>query len=285
MGIRDWFRSRAGSEAKSRDRAGGLPDEHRELLTGWMAAMESGELRPPVDIHDREAWNRYWETHLETGVIEQSFNDMMSSDPELVDLLNRRGARTILCAGAGLSLEPIALALHGFDVTALDISDVPRSVFRTRIVEGSDSISRLPGLTAKADQSIGFAADEPIDPEACPPMHRSDGCPPRGGGSLAYVTGDLMDPEICPGPFDVVIERRTLQLFPREEQHAALDRLAARLGPRAFLISQQHRGNWRPGQPRQHYGSGWLDVSGFASESAGNAVDGARVARLRVTTG
>jgi len=44
---------------------------------------------------------------------------MMSSDPTLPALLSRRGARTVLCAGNGLSIEPIALALLGFRVTVL----------------------------------------------------------------------------------------------------------------------------------------------------------------------
>jgi len=35
-----------------------------------------------------------------------------------------------------------------------------------------------------------------------------------------------MDPAICPGPFDVIVERRTLQLFPSGERGAAVARLS-----------------------------------------------------------
>ena len=31
-----------------------------------------------------------------------------------------------------------------------------------------------------------------------------------------------MDPLMCPGPFDMIIERKTLQLFPEDERAAAL---------------------------------------------------------------
>jgi hypothetical protein len=66
---------------------------------------------------------------------------------------------------------------------------------------------------------------------------------PLLGGSIAGVIGDLIDPAVCPGPFDVVIERRTVQLFrDDEEKHAAMDRLAARLGDRGLLVGHQHSG-------------------------------------------
>ena len=185
----------------------------------------------------------------------------------------------------GLSSESLALALHGFDVTALDISDVPYLAFRASIRDPTHPIRRLPIQTVQEDDTVIFLPDQVIDPELCPPIHRSEGHPPRGGGSLSHSTGDLIDPEVCPGPYDVLIERRTVQLFPAAEQQAALDRLAARLGPRALFISHQHSGSWRPGEPRRHYASDWLKESDFTPEGASDAVGTARVARLWLSTG
>ena len=224
----------------------------------WLAAMESGRLNVPRDVHDGEAWDGYWRAHIEVGPMEQGFSDMMSNDPRLIPFLDQRDVRTILCVGNGLSSEALALAIHGFNVTVLDISAIPR---------------------------WRFDPDARIDPESYPPMHRTEARPPRGGGSLTSVTGDLMDADLCPGPFDVVIERRTVQLFPPAEQSAALDRLAARLAPGGLFVSHQHHGGWRPDQPRQHYASTWATEHGFTLDGASGADGGGRVARLVYTTG
>ncbi|MBK5256311.1 MAG: hypothetical protein JJE39_09795 [Vicinamibacteria bacterium] len=254
-------------------------------MTAWLAAMESGELMIPSDVHDREAWNGYWHKQIAMGPIEQGFNDAMSSDPTLVALLHRRGARKILCAGIGLSSESLALALHGFDVTSLDISDVPGLAFHAGIGDPAHPFSRLPIQTVKDDGTVIFLADQVIDPDLCPRIHGSEEYPSRGGGSLSHSTGDLVDPEVCPGPYDVLIERRTVQLFPEAEHEAALNGLAARLGPRALFISHQHLGSWRPGQPRRHFASDWLEASDFTPEGASEVGDTARVARLQFSTG
>ncbi len=262
-----------------------MSPEPRQRLDGWLAAMEAGDLRTPDDVHDAQAWNRYWRQQIDVGPIEQGFNDMMSSDRRLVAFLRQRGVTTILCAGAGLSTEPLALALAGFEVTALDISDIPRAAIASQILNGTHPVSRIPGVTVTADRAtVAMPSGTFIDQQLCPPIHRSED-PPRGGGSLSYVIGDLSDPAICPGAFDAVIERRTVQLFPRNEQHSALNRLAARLGPRGFLLSHQHWGNWKPNQPRRHYASDWLTASDFVAENASSASDTARLARLLLTTG
>ena len=94
----------------------------KEQAESWLAALEAGRLDPPRDPHDRGAWDEYWKNQLKVGALEQGLSDQMSSDTALPRLLAVRGARTILCAGNGLSMEAISLALLGFDVTALDIS-------------------------------------------------------------------------------------------------------------------------------------------------------------------
>lgn len=280
MSIRDWFRSRTTPRADSEAKP--LTSD-RDRAAAWLAAMESGELHIPRDVHDAAAWNRYWEKNLVVGAMDQGFNDHMSSDPTLLPLLHRRGVRTILCAGAGLSGEPLALFLHGFDVTALDISSVPRAAFRRHVTEGP--LSRLPGIAHKDDGSVVLPADQTIDASMCPPIHRATGYAPRGGGSLSYVTGDLLDADVCCDIFDAAIERRTVQLFPDAERNLALDRLAARLASRALLVSHQHRGDWKPGKPREHFASEWLDRSSFVSYRETAAATALRVARLVFTTG
>jgi hypothetical protein len=91
-----------------------------------------------------------------------------------------------------------------------------------------------------------------IDSERCPRIHRNDNVSHRGGGSLSFVTGDLMNADLCRGPFDVVVERRTVQLFPEPERIGALQQLVTRLGRRGVFVSQQHFGWWKAGQPINH---------------------------------
>jgi hypothetical protein len=95
-------------------------------------------------------------------------------------------------------------------------------------------------------------------------MHLPEGQRYTGqGGSLSLVTGDLTETLICPGPYDVVIERRTLQLFPAGEQIGALEKLVARLSEKGTFVSQVHSGCWRPGESRAHFAETWLISNGF----------------------
>ena len=120
-------------------------------------------------------------------------------------------------------------------MTALDISSVPAELMSRR----------------------------PIDAEPLANMHGTLPAALQPGGTFTCITGDLMDPSVCPGPFDVVIERRTVQLMPEHEQRGAFDRLVSRLVPNGVFVSQQHAGGWRPGEPRDHYAAAWLTVHGF----------------------
>ena len=239
----------------------------RTLAEAWLAAAAAGKLTPPADVHSSAAWDEYWRNQLKVGAVDQGFADFMSSDTRLPPLFARRSARTILCAGNGLSNEALALTLLGFNVTALDISAVPGQLFAAMLRDASRPIHRVPGFSERDDGSVVFSAASSIDPELCPPIYRSADYPPRGGGSLVYATGDLMDPQVCPGPFDVVIERRTLQLFPNTERLVALERLVARLSNRGVFVSQQHVGCWKPGDDRTHYAESWLASRGFVIAS------------------
>lgn len=253
----------ATSNAHTSD-AGSLSSLSKEQAETWLAAFEEGRLDPPRDPHNRGAWDEYWKNQLKVGALEQGLSDQMASDTELPKLLAGRGAQTILCAGNGLSVEAISLALLGFDVTALDISTVPAAMFAAMLRDAEHPLRRIPGVRLLDDGSVTFDPGSSIDPESYPLMHRSADYPARGGGSLSFVSGDLVDPEVCTGPFDVVIERRTLQLFSKAERLAALDRLVSRLSNRGVFVSQEHRGRWKPGQDRTHFAKAWLASQGFA---------------------
>ena len=217
--------------------ANSLSSLSKEQAEAWLAALEAGRLDPPRDPHDRGAWDEYWKNQLKVGALEQGFSDQMSSDTALPGLLAGRGARTILCAGNGLSMEAISLALLGFDVTALDISTVPAAVFAAMLRDAEHPLSRIAGSRLRDDGSVSFDAGGSIDPESYPPMHRSADYPARGGGSLSFASGDLVDPEVCPGAFDVVIERKTVQWFANHERAAALSALSARLSEVGIFLS------------------------------------------------
>lgn len=277
----------ASSSAHTSD-ANSLSSPSKQQAEAWLAALEAGRLDPPRDPHDRGAWDEYWKNQLKVGALEQGISDQMSSDTALPGLLAGRGARTILCAGNGLSMEAISLALLGFDVTALDISTVPAVVFAALLRDEEHPLRRIARFRLRDDGSVTFDAGGSIDPELYPPMHGSADYPVRDGGSLSFVSGDLTDPEVCPGPFDVVIERRTLQLFPEAEQLAMLDRLVARLSDRAVFVSQEHRGSWKPDDDRTHYAKAWLATRGFVMHPdtvARQSGVAARLACLTFSTG
>lgn len=284
--LRELFRRSPRPEAEPLTEGDGGSAFGRAEAAAWLAAMESGKLAIPHDVHDAQAWDRYWSAQIEVGgMIEQGFSDMMSSDAQFIPELAQRGVRTILCAGNGLSTEPLVLALHGFKVTTLDLSTIPRAFVAAIIANPGHLFHGVPGFTVRGDAAFSFESDCPIDPGVCPQMHRTEGHPPTGGGSLAAVTGDLTNTDICPGPFDAVIERRTVQLFNGDERPAALGRLVARLGPRGMFVSQQHVGCWKPQEPREHFGNHWLRKQGFVARGSPEADSAARVAWLVFTTG
>ena len=223
---------------------------------------------------------------LEFGSMEIGFGDMMASSPELVELLKRRGVRSVLCVGNGMSCEALSLALFGFDVTALDLSSIPASTFGGAFRDADHPLPRACALVVRDDGLVTFGTAA-IDPEACPRIHCADGQAPTGGGTLRFVTGDVLDASTCPGPFDVVIERRTLQLLGPDDQQQGLAMMEARLASRGMVVSHQHNGGWRPDEPRTHFAAAWADGRGYL-RWRGNSSDGdqaPRLAHLYYTTG
>jgi hypothetical protein len=210
---------------------------------------------PPDEVHAGEPWDRYWSGQIEHG-LGPHLQDMFCDDDALLDAMEVRGLKTVLCVGSGISQEPHALAAAGLDVTALDISAFAM---------------RFASETALTDGEGGRFFN----------WNRT-----RPGGTVRCAVGSLLDPEACPGPFDVVIERKTLQLFPESERAAALSAVTARLSERGILLTHCHDGCWRPPATPRHVIEPLLGPAGFHILRYGSSVpsDG-RVAMVVMSTG
>jgi hypothetical protein len=178
-------------------------------------------LHPPSDLGNPEAWDRYWRDQASHRLTPPLF-DMFCFDTELVELMNSRSMTSVLCAGNGVSQEPRALAAAGFRVVALDLSP-------------------LAAQLATAWHAQPVELERIVEAR----LHRP-------GGTVEYATGNILDPTAYPGPFDVIIERRTLQLFPPQQRVRALGALAARLAADGVLVSHCHDRGWRPGAKSFH---------------------------------
>lgn len=260
-------------------------EERQARAAAWVEAYKAGLLHPPANVRDAAGWDTYWRNHLKFGMEEQALMDHMASDKSLPPFLDGRGARTILCVGNGFSYEAISLAILGFEVTALDISRVPMEVIEATLRDPQHPLRQMVGFSLREDGA--WTLEKAVDPALGAPLHKSSGFPPRAGGSLILATGDLMDPEICRGPFDVVIERRTVQLF-RDGAQEALDHLTRRLATPGTFVSHNHDGGWRPGKPRVHHAEEWLRSHGFefpTTREGQEVAHAPRVARLVYTSG
>jgi SAM-dependent methyltransferase len=179
--------------------------------------VETGE--QGMDTPDAEFWDQWWQDRVSRGHAETfpllpaplvEFRgrvfDVANSDALLAIVMAEHGLRTVLCAGNGVSQEPRALAEVGLDVTALDISPVA-----TRFAE-----------TFQDPRGLPFFGVSQMS---------------RPGGRVQFVVGDLLDPAVCPGPFDVVIERRTVQVLAEHLRGDALSALSRRLGEPGIFLS------------------------------------------------
>lgn len=249
-----WFRAwwKGENEEPQQDSE---PQSHSDALARLLADDDLSWLDPPRDIHAVEAWNKYWYDQTRHGLGPGLF-DLFCPEEELILVMRRRGLTTVLCAGNGISQEPRALAAAGLHVTALDSSSVAIDI-------------------AKACRLDPAGLQHFFAPELCGP-----------GGTVDFVVGDLRDPSVCPGPFDVVIERRTLQLFPPNECGQALDALAHRLRADGILVSHCHNGGWRPGQARRHLFENVFAEKGWVIEEGDHSFEPeGRVAWLSLSTG
>ena len=231
------------------------PEDDAELSREEPSIEEIFErLSPPENPLDPDAWDRYWRDQFELGTYK--FCDMFVEDRRLIEALRARGGNRVLCIGNGISLEPHALAAAGFAVEALDLSQ-----FAT--LAASSARPKPEAL----DQIVGAQRGE--------------------GGSVRFITGDLFDPKTCPGPFDAVIERRTVQLYDGERRVQAFEGLLDRLSVNGLFLSHWHNGRWRPPAPRTHGAEGWFEQRGDIEVDKGRKTTPSqgRVAWLQLTTG
>lgn len=212
-------------------------------------------LDPPTDPLDAAAWDRYWVLQVTHGLGPALF-DMFCDDRNLLRVMTCEGMKSILCAGSGISQEPRALAEAGFEVVALDFSAQAMEIAR--------------GFDFPAEGFQYF----------CEPDMR------RPGGHVDFVVGDILDSAVCPGPFDVIIERRTAQIFLSHDIGALLGALAMRLTPDGVFFSHSHDGAWKPPAKRRHFTKPWFEQNGWTiwDGSPGRKPAG-RVAWLFTSTG
>jgi SAM-dependent methyltransferase len=208
-------------------------------------------MTPPRTLVNSAAWDQYWRDQFTHEVAD--WVHVFCDDGALVDLMRANGLRTVLCVGSGISHEPRALARAGFAVTALDLS--PFALEVAKRATPSDEI--LAGL-------IG-------------------GRSPAPNGQVEFVVGDLCNAALCPGPYDVVIERKTLQLYPDEQLPAAAKAVADRLASRGVFFSHCHDGGGRKGEGR-HRVKPWFVAEGWKFRSGETPLQG-QVAWVFTTTG
>ena len=206
----------------------------------------------PISLVDPDPWDRFWYERIRHGF--GDFVHLFCDDGELVDTMRANGLNTVLCIGNGISQEPRALAWAGFDVTALDLSPYATEV-ASKVTPPDEFLAKLVG-----------------------------GRPGGLNGRLQFVTGNLCDAECCPGPYDVVIDRLTLQLFSDEYKPKTLQTVANRLAPRGIFFSQSHNGGWKPPEPCIHANEWWFRAEGWPIWRSGGQLT-TRVAWLLTTTG
>jgi hypothetical protein len=194
---------------------------HAEELCSKQDAR--GVLKSHDEMQDARFWDAWWDDCISKGragsfmfpMIEAplvkhagKYYDVANSNELLIGVMVQYGLRKVLCAGSGISQEPRALAQAGFDVTALDLS---------------------PKALAVASAFEPHADD----------LHRFHFCGgmQRPGGQLNFVVGSILDMTVCPGPFDVIIERRTISRFREQDRSTALQALAERLGKVGIFFS------------------------------------------------
>jgi hypothetical protein len=196
-------------------------------------------LCPPADPLDVAGWDQYWLRHVEDG-IGPPLLDMFCDDSILIEVMRDQGMKSILCAGNGISQEPKALAAAGMEVVALDISP----------------------LAVEIAKSYEFPSEAV--------SHYYEAGLQRPGGKVEFVTGDILDFTVCPGPFDVIIERLTVQNYFTHDMGSVLNILAKRLSEDGIFISHCHDGAWKPPAKPRHYTESWFREAGWAIWSGGS---------------
>jgi hypothetical protein len=159
---------------------------------------------------------------------------MFCDDSDLIKAIQDHGMKSVLCVGNGISQEPKALAAAGLEVAALDFSP----------------------------QAVEIARSYPFPAEAI--SHYFEPQLQKPGGKVEFIIGDLLDPAICPGPFDVIIERLTVQNYFQHDMGAVLNALVNRLTEDGIFFSHCHDGGWKPPASPRHYTEPWFEENGWS---------------------
>ena len=252
-GRHDPYAARQGSDDPRAPRYGrddpyAPRDSRGEPLAG---RYETPPQRPRRSMTDAAAWDEFWTEQMQSG--RATFVDLFCRNGRLIDAMRANRLKTILCVGSGISQEPKALALAGFDVTALDISPLAIKVAQKWNVPEKILLTITEGRQAPRTRRVRF------------------------------IAGDLLDTTVCPGPFDVVLERKTLQLYSDEDRPAAMRALAGRLATPGIFFSHSHR-NHRPGAPSQNYPCDWFNAERWPRWQVGTPLE-TRVAWLFSSSG
>jgi len=149
----------------------------------------------PLDPSNEQGWDCFWESMIPQKMGDEIFDYLGGADTlrSWAAILKARGCNTILFAGNGISLEPLIFADMGFVVTVLDIS-AKANRFLTNL---SDCIGSNRELFERQIELLGLS--EQSIQNLIP--------------SVKIVTGDIYQTTCCPGPFDIMITRRTLQCY------------------------------------------------------------------------
>jgi len=206
-----------------------------------------GDVRNHNEMQDARFWDAWWDDciskgeagrfmfpMLEAPLVKHAggYYDVANSNALRMDVMAQFGLRKILCAGSGISQEPRALAQAGFDVTALDLS--PKALAVASAFE------------PRADDRLSFC-----------------GGVQRPGGQLNFVVGSILDLTVCPGPFDVIIERRTISRFREQDRSTALQALAERLGKVGIFLSHCND-SYRKSEKWFHASEAWFREQNWA---------------------
>src|SRR5262245_16606264 len=213
MGLLGWLRRK---RAPSRE-----PDDAEQDDPTQQSTLDADEdwswLHTPANPLEVSGWDRYWMEREKRNWQDPGLSFIMI--PPIAVFAQRNGLRTVLCVGNGILMEPLVLAAAGLHVRAMDVSQVATT------------------------WAVRLSREQPTAEELVPKEVF------RPGGQVEFVTGDLFGPAAVPGPFDVVIESRTLQLLDVEDRERGLDRLLERLAANGLFVSAAHDGSWRPPAP------------------------------------
>jgi 2-polyprenyl-3-methyl-5-hydroxy-6-metoxy-1,4-benzoquinol methylase len=218
-------------------------------VKGTSEADDFSWFDPSEDPHNAASWDRYWDDQLTHG-LGPPLHDICFDDRRLIRTMVEEDMSTILCAGNGISMEPRALAAAGFHVVALDFSARALEIAAT-YPPSNEMLFRF------------------LDPDLL-----------RSGGSVEFTVGNIFDSQVCQGPFDVIIERLTSQIFAKKDRDVFLGSLASRLAPEGIFLSHSHDAAWRPGRDIRQPAKEWFQSDGWRygtesrNQSLGDAVLG-----------